>query len=331
MEKRKYELSLANIICALLVMFIHLSSEAVTELNRSSLWYVLIYSLWQASAFVVYGFVFLSGVKLFLGGTDNFSIGKFYKNRFIKILVPYLLWVGIYYAYDCLHGVEGFNIKNLFYYIYSGDYVGHFYFVILIMQFYLLMPLWVWLFKRVSGKIMIPAAFTVTILCGRYLSHIWNFRFFDRAFLTYFFYFAAGAYLGLNYDKAVKILRKCRWGTYALFAVSLSLAIAAGLCQVKRGYSDIMLLYRIAAILFLITVCLGKVKNIIKYPFMKTLDLSTYNIYLCHIFFIRIINRFFADYNVWDMGARYLIRLFAVYVLSIGICWSYTHIKRRLL
>ena len=61
----------------------------------------------------------------------------------------------VYYAYDVYMGIEIFDLKTLLYYMYSGDYIGHFYFVIIILQFYLLMPLWIKLFKIVNHKIML--------------------------------------------------------------------------------------------------------------------------------------------------------------------------------
>lgn len=338
-EKRKAELSLSNVICALTVIFIHISSEAVVTLNKQSLWYALIYSLWQGSQYVVFGFVFLSGIKQFLN-IENFSAGKFYKKRIWKILVPYILWVLVYYAYDCTMGYKVFNIKDILYYIYSGDYIGHFYFVVIIMQFYILMPLWIKLFKKINPKIMLILTLAISIILGQYLPAViskitggYYFRFADRTLTTYLFFWTAGAYIGLNYKKAVETVKKHRVGIYTIFAVTAMVTIILGWYLsvnnlVFTPYQNIMLIYRIVAVAALFTFSLEKTNKLMNNGFAKTLDLSSYNIYLCHILFLRITDKFLADYGVWDMMHRYIIKFIVTYVVSLGICMIYTRFKK---
>lgn len=338
-QKRRLELSFANIICALTVIFIHISSEAIVTLNKQSFWYALIYFLWQGSQYVVFGFVFLSGIKQFLF-VENFSAAKFYKNRVWKILLPYILWVGIYYAYDCIMGFKVFNIKDILYYLYSGDYIGHFYFVVIIMQFYILMPLWVKLFKRVNPKIMLILAFVISVVFGQYLPDIiskitggYHFRFADRIFTTYLFFWTAGAYIGLNYEKAVEIFKRRKWSIYLIFFATAMITLILGWYLSVSGaafspYRNIMTVYRIVSVAALFAFSLEWVNKAMNCNFMKILDLSSYNIYLCHILFIRITDKLLADYGVWDMMSRYIIKFIAVYTVSLGLCMIYTRIKK---
>ena len=73
MEKtRKTEISFANIFCALAVVFIHINSEAVEVLDKSGFAYGAAHILWQAALFVVYGFIFLSGIKQLWLNPKNF-------------------------------------------------------------------------------------------------------------------------------------------------------------------------------------------------------------------------------------------------------------------
>ncbi len=338
-RKRRLELSFANIICALTVIFIHISSEAIVTLNKQSFWYALIYFFWQGSQYVVFGFVFLSGIKQFLF-VENFSAGKFYKKRIWKILIPYILWVGIYYAYDCIMGFKVFNIKEVLYYLYSGDYIGHFYFVVIIMQFYILMPFWIKLFKKINPKIMLPLAFIISIVFGQYLPDIiskatggYYFRFADRTFTTYLFFWTAGAYIGLNYEKAAEAVKRHKWSIYLIFAVAAIITLVFGWYLSVNGavfspYRNIMAIYRIATVAALFAFSLAKANKVMNCSFMKILDLSSYNIYLCHILFMRITDKLLADYGVWDMMSRYIIRFIAVYTVSLGVCMLYTRIKK---
>lgn len=126
MAKRKGELQIANIICALLVMFIHISSEPILSLDKRSVYFAAIYFPWSLSQFVVFMFVFLSGVKHFIKNTEDFCALSFYKRQVPKILVPYLLWVGIYYIQDILNGTLKFDLKMLLFYIIRENILGIF-------------------------------------------------------------------------------------------------------------------------------------------------------------------------------------------------------------
>ena len=48
----------------------------------------------------------------------------------------------------------------------------------------------------------------------------------------------------------------------------------------------------------------------------------------CHILFLRITDKFLADYGVWDMMHRYIIKFIVTYVVSLGICMIYTRFKK---
>lgn len=70
MEKRNRlpELSYLNLTFCILVALIHILSEPVSSLDRSSLQYFVVMIPHRLSSFVVQGFIFLSGLKLCLGG-----------------------------------------------------------------------------------------------------------------------------------------------------------------------------------------------------------------------------------------------------------------------
>jgi len=97
--KKKTEISYMNIFLCLLVVFIHVSSEPVSKLDKSGLPYIFIMVPWRLSAFVVQGFIFLSSLKIFLKPISHFDYLSFIKNRVKTILFPYIIWVMIYYLY----------------------------------------------------------------------------------------------------------------------------------------------------------------------------------------------------------------------------------------
>lgn len=97
MQKRKSEITLFSLLMCVLVIFIHVTSWTLTAMDRTSVKYLLLLFPWRLSAFVVQGFVFLSGVRLFLSAKP-FDYGRFLRGRIRRIVFPYLAWVAIYYA-----------------------------------------------------------------------------------------------------------------------------------------------------------------------------------------------------------------------------------------
>lgn len=329
---RKNELSFANVICCLLVIFIHVNSEAVSALDKSSIWYALSYILWQASSFSVYAFVFLSGIKQFL--KKDINISEFYKKRLSKIIIPYLLWVIIYYAYDICMGIETFNIKNLIYYMYSGDYVGHFYFVIIIAQFYILMPLWTRLYNKVNPKLMLIISFIISALSWKVLPNAIDFRFFDRIFTTYIFFWTLGAYIGMNYEKSKAFFTRFKVLIYVIFSITLVISIGfmyvTNVNEIYYNFNEyIMMTYRIISVVFLFTISLSGINKICENRFVKLLDMSSYNIYLSHLLIQKHTVYLLNAFAIWRISHRMFLRSLSVYVISIGVCMAYTYLKGK--
>lgn len=329
---RKNELSFTNVLCCLLVIFIHVNSEAVSTLDKSSIWYAISFVLWQSASFSVYAFIFLSGIKQF--SKTNIKISDFYKKRLVKIALPYLLWVCIYYAYDVYMGIEIFDLKTLLYYMYSGDYVGHFYFVIIILQFYILMPLWIKLFKIANPKIMLTISFVISALSWEILPGLIEFRFFDRIFTTYIFFWTLGAYIGMNYENAKSILLKYKNTIYTMFCIMLVGAVGflyvTNVNEIYYGFTEyIMMAYRIVAVIFIFTLSLSGINKICENKFISLIDMSSYNIYLSHLLVQKHVVYLLNTYAIWRISHRMFIRSFTVYVISIGVCMLYTYIKRK--
>lgn len=163
--KKKQELSFLNVLFCLLVIFIHVAAEPASRLDRMSAEYAIVLIPWRLSAFVVQGFIFLSGLKMFLheSGKGYFSyIGA----RLKSVALPYFVCVLCYYAYFQYKG--GYfepNLRELAAYILNGTLVSHLYFVVVIMQFYLLKPLWKRFTASVPPLLGITASLIVTLVC----------------------------------------------------------------------------------------------------------------------------------------------------------------------
>lgn len=106
------------------------------------------------SRFSVPIFFFVSAFGLFyrMDLSAPFSYGNFLRRRFKAVLVPYLLWSTLYLLHDnWYHGWQlfpDFDYAAEIYFFGLAKY--HLYFLVILIWFYLLMPLWIFLVKRMT-------------------------------------------------------------------------------------------------------------------------------------------------------------------------------------
>ena len=156
-------------------------------------------------------FIFLSSLVLFYNYYDRPTtkklIGGFYKKRLLYIIIPYTLFSVFYFAMShYLHyqgrpfgeTMESFVQKLL-----TGKAYTHLYFVFISIQFYVLFPLVLWLFKKVPqlAKWAIPIGLVIQwtfILMNKYYWQVPNK---GSWALSYIAYFMLGAFIGIYYPK----------------------------------------------------------------------------------------------------------------------------------
>lgn len=122
----------------------------------------------------------------------------FYRRKLMRILVPYLL-VTVF-----LYSLNPTNIGDLFYKIISGTAAVPFYFVVVLVQLYLLFP---FLSKLRDSKYFLIVAFLISILYQ--ISPLPSYPFGITLFFKFLFFFAYGIYFReyyLNYKQDKKEL-----------------------------------------------------------------------------------------------------------------------------
>lgn len=340
-RKRITEISFLNILLCILVVFIHVSSEPVSSLDKANLSWALCFIPWRLSAFAVQGFLLLSGVKLFLGSRGKIltPYPAFIAKRFRTVFLPYTAWVVVYYIYFLRLGYFEFSLIDLASYIVKGDLVGHFYFVIAIMQFYMLMPLWRRIVNRYSAVSALSAALLVTVVCGQYLPQIigvfakdFYFACNDRAFTTYIFYFLCGCYIGSNYESFTDNLTSRKLAVTVSFAVT---AVLDGIFSLKvwRGeitapfLETVHIAYIISAIMFFLMLSASLFSKRERLPkLLAKIDRVSYAVYLAHPLFIFWVNAVFLE-RFGSLKVRYALRILLTYTAVFGLCLAWGEIK----
>ena len=331
-NRRREELSVCNVFFCLLVLFIHTIAEPVDGFAKDSLLYFIAVGLWRLSSFVVQGYFFLSGVKLFMSGRRE-PIGTFYAGRFRRVVLPYIAVFCLFALYFYMTGAMTFTPASFFRDLFTGKLCGHFSYVILICQFYLLMPVWRLMVKNTSLLLGLPVSLLVMVLCKLYLpdviSLVTGTPFTDNGllFTSYLFYFTAGAYCGTVYDRFRIFLDRYRSsllsGWACLAAVNWIFIWLNG-----RGiyYAPWLELFHVLYCIYAILGCLSlgylqRDNKIFRSALFRAADRWSYHVYLIHPLVIFAGNSLFYRLGLTSLSLRFVLRAVLVYGVMTGLVW----------
>lgn len=203
--QRIVSLDIYKALAAVMVIIIHVTASPIVTLTKGAAVDVLIVINRFANPSVPM-FVFASGLSLFyIYGDRRIVFLKFIKKRLPKILIPYLAWCAIYYAYYVYKGIYAFSAQTFALNVLSGRLMYHLYFVVIIIQFYLMFGIINYVVKRFSGSVILPVGLMINILAAKVLPISYA----DRSFLTYLIYFLLGCYFAKNLKGASSFL--CRY------------------------------------------------------------------------------------------------------------------------
>ena len=329
--KRKTELSAMNILMCLLVVFIHIASWTIGGMDKTSVKFIFLMVPWRLSAFVVQGFLFLSGVKLF-SAAKEMQYERFLVGRYKKILLPYALWVVVYYLYFiCTYGYT-FHWSDLFEYLLFGTLCSHFYYIIVAMQFYWQLPLLRVLTEKADPWVLSVGAVLLTAFFKVYA----HFQYDDRVFPAYLCYFVIGAVVGRHYAAVTRWLKRFWWVCAAAFAALGFFDAWLTYFSQTRGtvyrYFEVLHLgYCLGAIFFFLALFLRLCEGRVLPRFFALLDRSSYGIYLSHVLFIYIANALAARLGITDMLYAFVFRFVFTYGMTLLFVMGYTSVKEKLI
>ena len=337
---RKKELDVVSVVMAVMVVVIHISSEAVTKLPAPSLSHIAVFVPWRLFMCAVQGFILVSGIKFAAGfRRRELRYGAYLCSRLKKIILPYAVCNVLYYVYFVGDGYFPFKISALVRYIFNGELVAPFYFVLIIMQFYLLAPLWLRLLKKAPAAPLLAVSLIVTVLWDTALPEIlraaapsMNLIPWSRVFFGNLIYWMVGCCIGARYEDAMRQLRAdtrrltlLTFLTAAIFLpYSYLLSVYGGGLRygfVLRAVQNLLfMLLCLCGVPLLLRVCAGiavKYETLCAGRVFSCVAASTYYIYLIHCLFIQLTDKLLARLDVTRIRDRFCIRLIAVCALSV--------------
>jgi len=198
-------------------MLVHLTSNAAINLRVGSVQSIIFSFINSSSTYVVPPFIFISGVTLYYRYKDcELDSFDFYYKRFKSTFIPYFIWVAIYNIFFIRYfGYElsiEFFIKNLM----LGSMVYHLYFVVIIAQFYIIFPLILYLYKKYNILFLTIIVLLINLISSKYLV----FKYSDRFFLNYIFFFGLGFVFVTYLDKINEFIK-----THKLFIIIINVAV----------------------------------------------------------------------------------------------------------
>lgn len=166
-------------LCMLGVIGIHVGSIALSNPAVNT---QLVCVLEILSRFTVPAFFFLSAFGLFYHTPTDapFSYKDFLKRRIQVVLWPYIAWSLLYTVYSAIIGA-GWHALSPRYFLAAlafGNAEYHLYFMVILLWFYLMMPLWR---KWVKVILKAPIAWLVVIFLVQTAVNFWSSYFADAS------------------------------------------------------------------------------------------------------------------------------------------------------
>ena len=291
------------------VVGIHVGSLYM-ENSAANVWLAATFE--ALTRFAVPIFFFISAFGLFYNLREPFSYGNFLRRRLAAVLIPYLAWSVFYVRHDAwYYGAPLPTLGEFGHDLFFGTTKYHLYFLVILLWFYVLMPLFIPLVKRTGQKLLV-FLFVLQIIFDYISSYsttfgtfVWSLPdSFGKDFfvyrlnfwvLHYFFIFVLGGVLALHAERFRNFLRE-KFALLTLFFSASAIGMFVHFVWLVRitGYtpvgatntahqlSPVGIIYTVAASLFFFALFSQQPYPKIFNPLLALLGRHSYFVYLAH-------------------------------------------------
>jgi surface polysaccharide O-acyltransferase-like enzyme len=294
-SKELIALHYARIIACIGVIALHVTGfrpESYFSGHLAEWWtriLVTSYSIWAVPVFVI-----ISGALL-LDKNKKESNAVFFKKRLLRVGIPALFWIPFYYIFIQYPGQSIFTWQHLSDVLLTGN-VGHLYYFFVILELYLLTPLFRSLLHRLSRRkyLLMTLAFIVICILWRQLPLTPTF------FVIYVGYYLLGPIL----IKIPSTPRLVRISAAVFFISGLTLALLFYLITVLNTFNQRDVLFRtnnplavlLAISVFILIYCsklLPSLTQKISLPILRQISSATLGVYILHPLIIKYLVELF--------------------------------------
>lgn len=308
MKERKVYLSLARVLCAFAVVLIH-TNGCFYEFNIDRCW-PWANVIESGLGFAVPVFIMVSGATL-MDYSKRYSTKEYFKKRFIKTVIPYLVW-------SVIGNVLDVNIFFIYYFFLN------------LFGVYMCIPLFSFLKDEYKEKV-ITYVVAISFVFNYFLPFFCSVTGINYVFkipldiANGFLIYALVGYLIYKKDISLKwrvVSYLCSIVGFALHIGGTYLySISAGeINSTFRGYTNLPCLLASVGVFVLIKEIGQRIRNEKAIQFLEWLSGYTFPIYLIHFYVIEMIMEVvFSDYV--HMLIYKLTTPLITIMISVGIAW----------
>ncbi|WP_296111780.1 acyltransferase [uncultured Limosilactobacillus sp.] len=235
--KRKYlyEVDLMRCIFIFGVLANHTTSTFTAAAASNSWAYNFLVSTHLILHFTRMGFMFVTGLVLFLGYyyKPEINYWVFWKKRYKGSGIPYVFWMGFFLIMTAVFTGSTITFSSWLSELGLGLLHGNYfylYYILVTMQLYLIFPIMVWIYRKteghhglllvISGILQLVFLFFVKYQLPHLDTSNWPYwiRNYGINVFAYQFYFMAGAYVAIHYQAFTNWLQTHRKKIYAITA-----------------------------------------------------------------------------------------------------------------
>jgi len=323
------------------VIIIHITTPVVKMSYGTNMLYWWIGNIIDSAVrFAVPVFLMLSGATML---DKSYNIGKFYKKRIIRVLVPFLFWMIVYWIfrwYSLPAQLKPYGFAhitdwavNLFL---TVGVSKHFWYIYMILFLYLFVPLFALFVRNMSSSMILFLLGAWVLLC--YISnslpinmYTWSGDYFSKIY-GYFLY-SGYMFLGFFIYKYTYVSRNIRLTCGILFFITI---LISGFVTYFDSQKDGKLNTAVYSYLnpnsmiqsFVIFLWLKNIiiRNKIMQHVQKIISNYSYGIYLVHILVIDVL---FQHKILWTM-AHPLLSLPLLFFLTLTASFFIIYILRKI-
>lgn len=324
-RERIDSLKFMRVIAMTLVVVIHATAVGVSQLTPDHSLYPLYLMLNRFTRFEGAVFVFLSGVVLFYNYEHRpftkETWSRFYKKRFLYILVPFLLWSVFYEFFSYYLGARSFQsvpfmLKN----IVLGQSYYQLYFILILVQLYFLLPVFIYMVQKsvLIKKYLWLLGFTVEVITQVWLKDWITLPF--TPFTMFIGSFLLGGWVGMYYQRTKKQWTFAQLMTASIGVIVLGVMYTYGYVQRNvLGITDVpYYLFKTESIIYFLLACYVLFKWSLHWEvngsermnrWAENLRIYSFGFYLVHPLMLSLWERVFVSSSGLEFHLFIFIRL----------------------
>lgn len=293
------------------VVGIHVGSAYLTN-PASNMYLTALFEIVTRFSVPIFFFISAFGMFYHLDLEAAFDYFSFLRRRLKTVLVPYLVWSVFYLWHDGIfYGVGFAEPLNFFHAIFFGTAKYQLYFMVILLWFYFLMPLWIFVVRRTDKKMLLVffvlqtafdywssySSWLVGVTYGAENPLVRSLLMYRLNYwvLHYFFVFVLGGYLAVHSDEFFSFLRRRKKFLSLAFFLSLAAMLAhyffllnvTHYTQIEavntaHQLSPIGICYTVAASLFFFAAFTENLQPKFLNPLLSLCGRHSYFVYLAH-------------------------------------------------